>query len=544
MMKNWLLLIILSLLLSVVAGACGQAGEKNFGREQVEKEEQVLNLLSSADLPTMDTTEADDSASFTAMNQVFEGLYRLGPDQKLVPGVAKALEKSEDGRVLTFHLHEKAKWSDGSPVTAHDFIFAWKKAIHPKTLSPYAYLFKPIQNAEAIMTKGNPLFGKVDVLGVKALNDKTLQVTLDIPVPYFLYLTAFPTFFPQKESFVKKTGSEYALYPDKMLYNGPFFMSKWTTSGWTFEKNRTYWDRDTVKLEKIHYKVMKDAASETNLFETGQVDRASVHAAFIDYYQNHPDFYTKRDPSMWFLKFNVDRIPLLQRKAIQRAINKEQLVENLLKNGSVKADYFFPEGFAFHPTSGEDFRAKYGNLVSYDVDEAKRYWKEAGSPKVTWELLISDQDQTKKIAEFIKNELETNLPGLTISINVQPFKQRLALDHAINYDIQLAGWGPDYQDPLTFMDLWVTDGGNNKTNYENPEYDKVIEEAISNYHSLAARFESLQNLEVIVLKDDAVIAPLFQGGHAVLQKKYVKNFIEHPFGPAYSLKWVFIDKKY
>ncbi|EKN63384.1 peptide ABC transporter substrate-binding protein [Schinkia azotoformans] len=540
MKGKWFLLLILSLIFSIMFSACGFKGNE---RTRTSSTGQILNLLEAAELPTMDTTQADDSASFSAMNQVFEGLFRLGPDNTPVPGVAKEVIKSKQGHVLTFILNEDANWSDGSKVTAHDFIYAWKKALTPETLSPYAYLMKPIKNAEAIMSKGDPLFGRIEELGVKALDNKTLEVTLEIPVPYFISLTSFPTFFPQKQEYVKEKGSDYALYADKMLYNGPFLMSNWSTSGWTFKKNPEYWDRDIVKLDQINYRVIKDSSAETNLFETGQADRAGLSAELVELYKDHPDFLTYSEPTMWYLKFNVDRIPIKQRKAIQRAINKEAFVTNLLNNGSLPADYFFPSGFVKNPTTGEDFRKKYGNIVSYNVEEAQHYWQEAGSPTVTWDLLINDRDEMKMIAEYIKNQLETTLPGLTININVQPFKQRLALDDAIDYDIQFWGWGPDYQDPLTFMDLWVTNGGNNKTNYASPVYDNIIREAVNNLDDLNARFESLQDAEVILLKEDAVIAPLYQRGRAVLQKHYVKDLIVHPFGPDYSFKWAYIENK-
>lgn len=549
MKRKWLsILFVPTLALSILLTACGGNGNNDEGANEAggngaTADKQILNLLEAAELPTMNTIQADDAASFVAMNQVFEGLYRLGPENTPVPGVAKEVQESEDKKVLTFILNENAKWSDGSPVTANDFVYAWKKAIHPDTLSPYAYLMKPIKNAQGIMTEGDALFGKVDELGVKAINEKTLEVTLEIPVPYFIGLTAFATFFPQQQEFVEAQGDEYALYADKMIYNGPFVMTDWNTSGWTFKKNPEYWDKDTVKLEQINYKVIKDAATETNLFETGQADRAVLSAELVDLYKDHPDFLTYEEPVMWYMKFNVDRVPIDQRKAMQRAINKEDFVNTLLNNGSIAADYFFPAGFVSHPKTGEDFRAKHGNIISFNADEARKYWDQAGSPKVTWDLLINDRDELKKTAEYIKNQLETNLPGLTININVQPFKQRLALDDAINYDIQLSGWGPDYQDPLTFMDMWVTNGGNNKSNYSNAEYDKIIQDAMTNLSDLGARFESLQDAEVILLEKDAVLAPLHQRGRAVLQKHYVKDLIVHPFGPEYSFKWTYIEGK-
>lgn len=546
MKMNWSLFVIVSLIVSLLLSACGgneSAPNEGGQGEEATAEAQELNLLEATELPTMDTTQADDAASFVAMNQVFEGLYRLGPDNEPVPGVAKEVKKNQDGSILTFILNENANWSDGSPVTAHDFVFAWRKVLSPETLSPYAYMMGPIKNATAIITKNDPLFGKVEQLGIKAIDDKTFEVTLENPVPYFISLTSFATFFPQKQQFVETQGEDYSLYVDKMIYNGPFVMSDWSAGGWSFKKNNEYWDKETVRLEQINYKVIKDAATESNLFETGQADRAILSAELVDLYQEHPDFMTYSEPTMWYLKFNVERVPLEQRKAIQRAINKDEFVNTMLNNGSLPAGYFHPSEFVSNPETDEDFRDKHGNIISYSVSEAKKYWKEAGSPTVTWELLINDRDEIKKIAEYIKDQLETNLPGLTININVQPFKQRLSLDDAIDYDIQLSGWGPDYQDPMTFMDMWVTNGGNNKTNYSNIEYDKIIQDALVNLDDLGARFETLQDAEVILLEQDAVLAPLYQRGRAVLQKHYVKNLIIHPFGPEYSLKWAYIEGK-
>ncbi|WP_044748681.1 peptide ABC transporter substrate-binding protein [Bacillus alveayuensis] len=549
MKKKLSLFLVLLLAVSTFLAACGGKKEENAGSEkQTEKpaetkKEQVLNLLESSEIPSLDSVLATDAVSFNVMNNVFEGLYRLDKDNKPTPGMAESHEVSEDGKVYTFKLRD-AKWSNGDPVTAHDFVYAWRKALDPNTGAEYAYIMYDIKNAEEVNTGKLP----VDQLGVKALDDKTLQVELKNPVPYFLSLTSFATFYPQNEKFVKEQGDKYGLEANTTVYNGPFVLSEWKhEQGWTYKKNPNYWDAETVKLETINVNIVKDNATAVNLYETKKADRVGLSAEFVDKYKNDKNFKTELEASLFWLRMNTKNELLSNvkaRKAIAMAFDKQGITDVILNNGSVPANYFVPKGFVTGP-NGKDFRDENGDLLTTNVEEAKKLWAEAkqelGKDQFTIELLNYDSDSAKKIGEYLKEQLETNLEGLTVNIKQQPFKQKLELESKMQYDLSFSGWGPDYQDPMTFIDLWVTDGAHNQTGWSNAEYDKLVKDAKTTLLTdLQARWDAMLQAEKIVA-EEAPVAPIYQRGISYLEREYVKGIVSHQFGADYSYKWAYIE---
>ncbi|MCD4542072.1 peptide ABC transporter substrate-binding protein, partial [Klebsiella pneumoniae subsp. pneumoniae] len=220
-----------------------------------------------------------------------EGLYSLGKDDKLVPGVAKEFQKSEDGKKYTFKLREDAKWSNGDPVTAKDFVYAWQRLLDKNTAAEYAFIAYYIKNAEAINKGEKP----VTELGAKAVDDYTLEVELEKPVPYFLNLLAFPSYYPLNEKFVKEKGDKYGLEADTTVYNGPFVMSDWKNEqSLQFKKNHSYWDNKTVKIEEINFNIVKNTATDVNLYETNAIDRAALTSEFVDKFRKSPEFQTRK----------------------------------------------------------------------------------------------------------------------------------------------------------------------------------------------------------------------------------------------------------
>lgn len=552
--SKFLLFLGFTLILSMFLAACNGGGDtkdepaKDGDTAQKEDVPQVLNLIESAEIPTMDSVKGTDAVAFNVMNNVFEGLMRLGQDNEPVLGVAaEEPTVSEDGTVYTFKIREDAKWSDGSPVTANDFVFAWRRAVDPEVGSEYGpYMMNGvIKNAEKVSAGELP----VEELGVKAIDEKTLEVTLERPVPYFISLMTFPTFYPQKEAFVTEKGDQYASNSDNLLYNGPFVLTDWDGTGlsWKMVKNENYWDKDTVKLSEINVNVVKEVGTAVNLYETGEIDRVGLSGEFVLQYQGHEELITELEPVLFWLKLNQKNEALANidiRKAISMAIDRQSLVDNILANGSVVANYAVPKDFVFF--NGEDFRAGNGDLLAYDAEKAKEHWQKGlealGKTELELELLAGDTETAKKMNEYIKDQLEKTLPGFKLKLKEVPFKIRLDLDTKQEYDIQMAGWGPDYQDPMTFMDLWVTDGGHNHMSYSNPEFDKLINAAKTDLTSdLEARWKALQDAEKIVM-EDAAFAPLYQRGRTVLQKPYVKGLVTHPFGADFSYKWAYVEK--
>ncbi|MEC2247005.1 peptide ABC transporter substrate-binding protein, partial [Bacillus cereus] len=336
---------------------------------------QSISLPYIAEIPTMDVTKATDSESMNVMRNVFEGLYILGEDNKVIPGVAKSYEMSEDKKTYTFHLRD-SKWSNGTPVTAADFVFSWKRAVNPNTAAEYAFLFFDVRNAKRINSKELP----IDQLGVKAIDDKTLEVQLEQPVPYFINLTTFATFLPINEKYFESQGTQYGLEADQLVYNGAFTLNNWKhEQGFQLKKNSNYWDAKTVKLDEINFDIVKDKSTEINLYEAGQIDRVGLTGEFVDKYRKNPDFRERSEVTVQFLRMNQKNDVLKNknaRLAISQAMNKKAFVDTVLNNGSLPADGFIPTEFA-KGSDGKDFRKENGNLAKDDVNAAKENWKRA-----------------------------------------------------------------------------------------------------------------------------------------------------------------------
>ncbi|WP_404450800.1 peptide ABC transporter substrate-binding protein [Virgibacillus necropolis] len=545
------LLLAIALLLSVFMVACSSgddSGSESSGGETDGK--QVLNLTNGDTIPSMDSSLAADEYGFQFLGATTEGLYRLGKDAKIVDGIATEHKVSEDALTWTFTLREDAVWSNGDPVTAHDFVYAWRRAINPDTGSEYGpYMMNGvIKNATEINSGEMP----VKELGVKAKDDYTLVVSLEKPIPYFESLTTFGTFLPLNQEFVESKGDKHGTSSDTLLSNGPFKLTDWTSTAtsWNLVKNEDYWDAETVSLDKITFDVVKDPQVAVDLYEKGKVDRAGLSADLVDRYASHDDYTVTPEASVFYLKFNQTTSEALAnkniRKAISRAFDKQALVDEILNNGSIVATGLIPKNFAPMPESGEDFREVSGDLVTYDPEKAKELWKkgleEIGKEKVEIEFLAGDGETSKNMNEYLANQLETNLPGLKVTLKQVPFEQRLTLSENMEYQLQFYGWGPDYLDPYTFLNMYVTDSQYNKMGYSSKKYDELMKKTATDYVlDPVKRYNAFLEAEKLLL-EDAAIAPIYQSARAELIKPYVEGVISNPFGPTYEWKWASISK--
>ncbi|ANU09146.1 peptide ABC transporter substrate-binding protein [Planococcus antarcticus DSM 14505] len=504
---------------------------------------QVLNISTTADIPTLDSTKAHDGIAFTVLNNVNEGLYRQDENHEPIEALVTEHTESEDQSVHTFTLRD-SNWSNGEPVTAQDFEYAWKRVM--KDASPYNFMFVTagIKNAEAIMNEEMD----AEELGVKAIDEKTLEVTLDAANPLFQSLMTFPTFLPQNQKFVEEQGDQYALEAENILFNGPFTLVDWThDQGWKYEKNEDYWDAETVKLDAVNAYVVKDPAAGINLYETNKVDRIVLSSEAVDQNKDDENFETILEPEIIFLRFNHNH-PVLGNKNIRQAVNmaidKESLTDVILKNGSTALNGVVPEGF-FNSPSGEDFRDLNGDFNTGTVEEAQALWEtgleETGATEVTVSINIADSEDHKKVAEYIQAQLEDNLPGFKLDIKAVPFAQRLEIEKAVDYDLSLSSWGPDYSDPMTYLDMWLEGGSANRMDYSNAELEELVSAARTET-DLEKRYQMLLDIEKILLEEDAAIVPLYQEGAAVLMRSKIKNLLVHPTGASFSYKWVTIEE--
>lgn len=484
----------------------------------------------------MNSALATDMVSFQMYENVMEGLYRLDKDTKPVPALAEGDPKETDGgKTWTIKLRKDAKWSNGDPVTANDFVYAWRNVVDPKTASEYAFIMYDIENAQEI-NKGEK---KPEELGVKAIDDNTLEIKLKNNQPYFKGLLAFGTFMPKNEKFAKKLGDKYGIDAKSTLYNGPFKMAEWKTEeSVKLVKNDKYWDKDKVKLDEINYKVIKDVQTGLNLYETGKVDSVGVSAENVDKYKSNKDFKTELSAAQSFFRISYkgDHKKELSNKdlrlALAKSIDKDKYVKNNLNNGSVASNQLTPKDVYKGPDGSDFSEIAGGENLKFDRESAKEDWKKAkaalGIDKLELELLTVDIDTAKKDAEYFKEQLESNLDGLTIKIKQQPFKQKLDLEKKGQYDISYGNWFPDYADPMTFLDLFLSTETN--TGYNNPAYDKLIEDAKGPLlKDPEARWKALGEASTMLL-DDAALIPVIQRESAFMDKPYVKGVVVNSSG--------------
>ncbi|PGZ04576.1 peptide ABC transporter substrate-binding protein [Bacillus thuringiensis] len=551
MKKKIPLLLASTLTASMLLGACSYQKDdaKAKGKENTTSSsngKQVLNLTELSEIPSMDASLASDFASSTALNNTMEGLYRIGKDQKRVPGIAEDVQKLDDGKKYIFKLRKDAKWSNGEPVTAKDFVYSWKRAVNPDTKATYSYIMFDIKNAEKIHKKELP----ADQLGVKAIDDYTLEVELDNPVPYFVDLTVYPVFYPLNENFVKAQGDKFGLEANTTLYNGPFVMSDWKhEQSFQFKKNPSYWDNKTVKIEEINFNIVKNTSTDVNLYETNSIDRAALTSEFVDKFRQSSEFHTRKEAGVAYLRFNQSNQYLSNknlRKAISMSFDRDNIAKVILNNGAIGAYGFVGKDFAEGPNK-KDFRSENGKLVETNPKEAKKLWetakKELGADKIELEFLNFDNEDAKKVGEFLKGEMEKNLPGLSIKIKQQPFAQKNKLEDSQQYDIAFGIWGPDLPDPISYLDMFVTNGSQNKTGYSNQKYDELILKAKTDTKDLQARWNNLLEVEKMLIKEDAVITPIFQKGSAYIVKDAVKDIIPINYGGRLTYKWASVEQK-
>lgn len=559
-MKKLTAVVVPVLAMSMALTACSTSGgdkktsTNSSGDSKSEGKlaaKQVLNRTETNEIPTMDTSKNTDTLGSQILGNTMEGLYRLDKDNKPIPAAAESSTKSEDGKKYTFKLRKDAKWSNGDPVTAKDFVYGWQRLLDKNTAAEYAFIAYYIKNAEAINKGEKP----ATELGAKAVDDYTLEVELEKPVPYFLNLLAFPSYYPLNEKFVKEKGEKFGLEADTTLYNGPFVMASWKhEQGWQLKKNDKYWDNKTVKLEEINYSVVKEVATKVNLYDTGSIDFTLLSGEFVDKYKSNKDEYGEyAESSTFFLRLNQKRngqdTPLKSKKlreAIALSVDKKGLANVILNNGSKATDQLVPKGLATGP-DGKDYQDTFKNGLKQDTKKAAAAWEEAkkelGKDQVTIELLSYDDGTAKKIADYVKDQIEKNLNGVTINTKIQPFKQKLKLESAQDYEISYAGWSPDYADPMTFIDMFDSKSPYNQMGYSNPKYDEMVQKAGNELLSdPKKRWEALGKAEKLFLEEDAGLVPLYQTGRSYVMKPNVKGIVKHNISPEYSFKWAYVTE--
>jgi oligopeptide transport system substrate-binding protein len=462
-------------------------------------------FLLGAEPETIDPGTASGQPGGRVARNIFEGLVRNDPvDLHPVPGLAERWEKSADGLVYTFHLRPSV-WSDGTPVTASDFVYAWRRVLEPATASKYANILYPIRNAEAYNR------GKVtdpSLLGFRAADDSTLVVTLAAPCAYFVDLCAFYTYLPVPRRVVEKYGEDW-IKPEHIVSNGPFLMQDWLLSRYIrLVKNPRYWDAGHVALNVVHAMTSENTNANFNLYMSGVldwVDSGAVPLFIIPELMRRPDFHVAPYFNTYFYRFNVTRPPFNDvrvRKAFYLAMDPEAITRYVLRAGQVPAHSLIPPGIpGYHEA----------RLPARNVEEARRLLAEAGYPEGKGfpkvEVLFNTLEAHKQIAEVLQDQWQKGL-GVKVELVNQEWKAFLATTQSLDYWIARGGWIGDYLDPNTFLDMWTTGNGNNRTGFADAGYDSLIARAARTLDP-AARMQMLHDAEDWILGKEMIILPIY-----------------------------------
>lgn len=492
--------------------------------------------------PTLDPQLINSMYGATLDYHLFEGLMRNNSGT-VEPACAESYELSDDGLVYTFHLRAGLKWSDGVALTANDFVYGIQRLLDPATASPSSFMGTIVKNAAKVNSGELP----VDQLGVKALDESTVEITLENPAGYFLGVLSTAGYYPCRKDLVEKYGKDFAADADKNVYNGPFTLTDWQhASSLTFTKNENYWNKDIVKLDGLDISIVTDKSTALGMYETGDLDFAEIPG---DMTTNYPDSLSYYSGAVEYLQINMSANDILANKnfrnAMSAAINREEFV-TLATSGNNEATsrYVLPQVSGQTKTYGEEYPLKVFSTTN-DNAKAKEYLDAAlkelniASPAdIKIVLNTSDADSSRKQAEVIQEQLQTNL-GIVIEINQVPYKQLYELHSAHNYEMMFTGWVPDYSDPFSYLEFFETDNGYNNSVYSNPEYDKFIEQAKATT-DVKARLDSLYEAEKI-LCDDLPIIPLDMVRTHYLINDKITNFT--PYFVGTGLNYIEADIK-
>ena len=540
-MKKFLLAALL--LVTIIVTGCG-GGDNSAGSDS------KLSVMLGSNIVSLDSAQATDVASFEAIANCIDGLMQLDSDGKAIPAIAESFDVSADGKTYTFHLRD-AKWANGDPVTADDFVFAWRR--HCQMSQEYSYIMGNtvacVKNADAVIKGADP-----KTLGVSAPDPKTFVVELDAPVPFFPSLMTFATFYPINEKFYNSLAAgSYGTSPETFLSNGAFMLANYIpgTANIQLKKNDSYWNAANIAIDGFQYQVVSSSDNALTSFKNGTLNVVNISGNQVEHVKKDSDLAknlrTFFSGNLNYLSFNQDpknhHAGALSntnlRLAISNAIDRESLVNNFVMTGAKATYTAVPIDFAPNAKTGKFFaedQNKFADVVGFNVAKAKDFLSKAKSElgKESFELNLifsNDGDANTKIVQAIKSQVEENLPGVKINLQPMPKAEYFSNLTSDNYDIALAGWVPDYDDPMTFLTLWTTSGCEIAEHWSNPDYDKIISDCSTGTlaEDYDARWNAMYDAEKILL-DNAVIAPLFTDANAVLIAPNVDGIDFHVAG--------------
>ncbi|MGO1371720.1 MAG: peptide ABC transporter substrate-binding protein, partial [Senegalia sp. (in: firmicutes)] len=511
-------------------------------------EEQVLKMNWQSEPPSLDPQISQDATSSRILIDTLDGLIRLNEEGEATEGsgMAESWEVSEDGKEYTFKLRD-AKWSDGEPVTAGDFEYSWKRGLNPETASTYAYMIYDIVNAEAYNT------GEIkdaSEVGVTAEDDKTLKVMLNSPNPAFLSKLQNSIFLPVREDKVKEWGDKYASDVEYMIFNGAFKVVEWEHENkLNLEKNEEYWDAENVKLQRIEGAMTNDPNTIINLYETGELDVINVPSQYLEKYKE--DLIKSPEASTFYYTFNTENEFFKNakiRNAFAMSIDRIKIQESRTQGIVPPAWAFVPPGIP--GPEGKTFREANGELIKdvgngSSAEEAKKMLdeglEEIGKTVADMngiKFLTFDSENSLQRAQIWQQYWKENL-GVDVDIETATFKIKIDRENKKDFAFSYSGWVGDYNDPMTFMDMWITGGPQNTAGWSNEEYDTLIEKAQTTTGD--ERMQAMMDAEKILM-EEMVVSPTDHSVKIYLQNPKVEGIVRLPLAITNGYKTAYITK--
>ncbi|WEV43215.1 peptide ABC transporter substrate-binding protein [Lactobacillus sp. ESL0684] len=509
------------------------------------KEQSKITVVQDVPVDSLDPVLAYQNTSSTVVDNINEGLYTIDPKGKAELALASKVKSSNHGLTKTYTIRKNAKWSNGDPVTADDFVFSWRRLADPKIAS--AFNFQPgaagIKNADAIVAGKKP----VKSLGVSAKDKKTLVVELDREVPYLSKLLAFSAFSPVNHQYFKKVGKKFAQDSKHLVYEGPYQLKDWKSgdNNVNLVKNPKYWNAKNVNIKEVKLNVITDPEKAAIAYQNGSADYVHLSGQLVSKYRKDKGFKNKVGNFTQYVMFNVKKPGLDNadlRKAISASIDRQEITKHILKDGSVPTHSMVMKDLVTNPKTGKDFADESTtNYSQYSPTEAKRYWKKAKSSTQlrSFTLLYDDSDPSyANVAAYIKAQIEKNLPGMKVNLQQVSKKTRVDKMMKANYDATLTRWGPDYADPTAILSMYQSKNDSNYGRWSNAEFDQLLADS-NQMTNQAKRYDKLLKANNVLI-NSASCPPLYQNGYPILIRPNIKGLEMHIAGVPFVFKYASI----
>ena len=541
MKKKVFAALLATAMVGTMLAGCSTPGSKSGG-DGGNSDEKVFRYSTSTEPTTLDPTKSNSIPDNEVQHALTESLVR-NTGGEVYPGVAESWEVSEDGLTYTFHLNPDAKWSDGEQITAQDFVYSWQRLMNPDTAAPYAFIGEYIKNGLAVEK------GEMDPsqLGVVAQDDTTLVVTLERPTVYFLSMIgAQAQFAPLRQDIVEEYGSDFAADYEKNVYSGPYVLTKSSDNQWFFEPNEEYWDRDSIKMDRVELNYVQNPDTAVAMYEDGELDYVQLPSASISAYEGKDNTFLNGNVDYFYFNVGGD-CPELANKNMRLALN--YALDRNKYNQLVNSGYYKPStGLVFSGLTGiESTYGEESTLEGYPLDgddaKAKEYLNAALSElgysdpsEVTLTLTTTDTESAKKQAEVCQEVWNKTL-GINIEIEQITYAECLSRQQSGDFEIVWAGWGSDYDDPYSYLELFMSSSAYNYSGFQNDEYDALMT-ATQTEIDAAKRMNMMHQAEQILIDEGAFLPQAEREIHYLLNEN-VKDVTF--FYCSVNIDWVYAD---